>query len=100
MKHSTRVALPIQMLVILALHFAIRPRRNHGARALRLNLRDKGIGVIAFIGDHKVARKILDECRALSDVAGLTGGQAKAHAQSERINAQMQFAGKASFAAA
>lgn len=55
-----QMALAIQILVLLALFFAMRARRNDGARVLRLNLGDKGVRVIALIGDHKVARKVLD----------------------------------------
>ena len=93
------VTLTIEMLVLLALFFAIGTRRNHSGRALCLNLRDKGIGIIAFIGDHKVAREVFDERWALCDVAGLSGGETKAHAQTQCLDAQMQFAGKAPFTA-
>ena len=96
MKHSTRVALPIQMFVIFPLFFAIGTRRNHGRRPLRLNLGDKGVGVIAFIGDEKVARESLDG--DLSDVARLPRSEPEAHPQSQGVDAQ-KLAGKAACAA-
>lgn len=94
-----QVALAIEMLVIVAWFFTIAAWGNHGRRALRLNLCDKSVGIIALIGQHKVTSEAFDQGGAWCNVVDLPRGQAKAQPQSQGIYTQMQFAGEATFTA-
>jgi hypothetical protein len=91
----------VEILVINALHFAIRPGWNHG-RFPRLlqGLEHPLLRIVALIGDHNRGIESGQQGIGSFQVAGLSGGQQESRRITQGINGGMNFRAQPALAAA
>ena len=84
-----KVAQPIQIFVIVALHFAVVARRDHGYHALFRSLLDDGIAIISFFCQQVLGRHTLDQGLSLCAICSGSVCNNDSDRHTKRIHGQM-----------
>ena len=91
-----QIALAVEMRIELAQEGAIGTRRYDGLSSRGLDLGDEVVGVVPFVGDHRLGRKLVDEIRSPFDIGDLTGRENHPERIAHGISRHMQFGGQTS----
>ena len=86
-----QIASAVEMSIEGARRQAIGPGRNHCFGASCLDSSHKMVGIVALVGDHGLARQILDQRRSAIDIGNLPGREDDAQRIAQCIDSHMQF---------
>ncbi len=86
----------VKFCVVFAVHDSVAFWWNHCNCSLRLNMRDDGVGVVAFIGEQCLKFQPFDQRNRLAAVGFLAAGEYKSEWVSEGIAHAVNFGTEAS----
>lgn len=89
-----QVAVPIEMGVERALIFPVGAWRDNGLSALGPDGRDKRIGIVTLVRNHRLGGDSLDQRRGAFDVRNLARRQDDAQRIAQGIDCNMQLGGQ------
>jgi hypothetical protein len=90
----------IQVLIVVALHFAIRFGWNHRRfSSLRQPLQNPFVGIVALVGQHDGCFESRQQCIGPLQITSLSGGQQESCRIPQGINSSMDFGAQPAFTA-
>ena len=85
------VALSIEIVIIISLHFAVASRWNDCFCACRLDMLDQHIGIVSLIRDDGLSRAVAQQGDSLGTVGHLSGGDVEAQRQAQFVGQQVDL---------
>jgi hypothetical protein len=85
------VSLAIQRSIEASLHLAQAARREDGSNAAFSQRIQDGVGVLAFVGEHRFRLQVAQQCQRPGAVVSLAAGQHKGERQAEFVGHQVNY---------
>ncbi len=95
-KAFDQIALTVQRTVITTLNLAVRAWRNDGLGSTCANAFDKGVRVIALVGDDRLAAQSVDQILRARNIGHLSFGKNQSQRATTRIHSQMNLGAQSS----
>jgi len=76
----------VDLSVIIALHFPVGFRRDHGGCAARIKVFEQLIGIKSLVSQQRIKRHVLDQWSDAFHVVGLPRQQKEPHQVAKRID--------------
>ena len=90
------VALFVKGFVVLSFRFTIGSGRDYRLGSTRFDVLHDGIGIIAFIGQHRFGFALAQQRQRLRTVGHLPGGHEKVQGLAQLVTQQVNFCGQPS----
>jgi len=89
-----QIALAVKMGIEMARGGAIGTRRYNGLGSRGLDLGDEVVGVVPFVGNHRLGRQLVDEIRGVLDIGDLPRRENHSLRIAQSIDRHMQLGGQ------